>query len=51
LSREAAAKVALARIQQGNFSNIKGVGGGVYEYRIVFGPAYRIYFGKDGTCL
>ena len=34
LSREAAAKVAaaLARIQQGNFSNAKGVGSGVYEY-------------------
>ncbi len=39
---------ALARIQQGNFSNAKGVGAGVYEYRIDFGPGYRIYFGKDG---
>ena len=50
LNREAAAKVAaaLARIQQGNFSNAKGVGAGVYEYRIDFGPGYRIYFGKDG---
>ena len=50
LSREAAAKVAaaLARMQQGNLSNAKGVGAGVYEYRIDFGPGYRIYFGKDG---
>jgi len=50
LNREAAAKVAaaLARIQQGNFSNAKGVGAGVYEYRIDFGLGYRIYFGKDG---
>src|SRR5882724_12289752 len=50
LNREAAVKVAaaLARIQQGNFSNVKGVGAGVHEYRIDFGPGYRIYFGKDG---
>ncbi len=53
LNREAAAKVAaaLARIQQGNFSSAKGVGAGVYEYRIDFGPGYRIYFGKDGERL
>jgi putative addiction module killer protein len=53
LNREAAAKVAaaLARIQQGNLSNAKGVGAGVYEYRIDFGPGYRIYFGKDGDQL
>ncbi len=42
---------ALARIQQGNFSDAKGVGSGVYEYRIDFGPGYRIYFGKYGETL
>ncbi len=53
LNREAAAKVAaaLARIQQCNFFSAKGVGAGVYEYRIDFGPGYRIYFGKDGDTL
>ncbi|MGH9735385.1 MAG: type II toxin-antitoxin system RelE/ParE family toxin [Candidatus Acidiferrales bacterium] len=53
LNEEAATKVAasLARIQQGNFSNAKGVGAGVYECRIDFGPGYRIYFGKDGERL
>ena len=49
----AAAKVsiALARIEQGNFSSIRSVGTGVYEYKIDFGPGYRIYFGKDGELL
>jgi putative addiction module killer protein len=46
----ASAKIvrALSRIEQGNLSNIKGVGEGVLEYRIDFGPGYRIYFGRDG---
>ena len=49
----AAAKVtiALARMEQGNFSKVKGVGAGVFEYKIDFGPGYRIYFGKDGARL
>lgn len=53
LNREAAAKVAaaLARMQQGNFSNAKSVGAGVHEYRVDFGAGYRIYFGKDGERL
>jgi putative addiction module killer protein len=47
---QAAAKVATAleRIADGNLSNVKGVGGGVLEYRIDFGLGYRIYFGRDG---
>jgi putative addiction module killer protein len=39
---------AVLRIGLGNFSNVKGVGGGIFEYRISFGPGYRVYFGKDG---
>jgi len=42
---------ALARIQQGNLSNAKGIGGWCYEFRIDSGPGYRIYFGQDGDCL
>lgn len=53
LNAAAAARVATAiyRMEQGNFSNVKGVGAGVYEYRIDFGPGYRVYFGKDGDRL
>ena len=49
LNSTAAAKVTIAlyRLAQGNFSNVKGVGEGVYEYKIDFGPGYRVYFGKD----
>ena len=39
---------ALYRVGLGNFSNVKGVGAGVYECRISFGPGYRVYFGKEG---
>src|ERR1700730_2888374 len=53
LNAQAAAKVttSLTRLAQGNFSNVKGVGTGVFECRIDFGPAYRVYFGKDGERL
>ena len=49
----AAAKitVVLARIGHGNLSNVKGVGEGVLECRLDFGPGYRVYFGRDGDVL
>ena len=53
LDATAAAKVtvALVRIGQGNLSNVKGVGEGVLEYKLDFGPGYRVYFGRDGEAL
>ena len=50
LNSEAARRVtnALYRLGLGNFSNVRGVGSGVFECRIDFGPGYRVYFGKDG---
>lgn len=53
LNAAAAAKVAAALYQlaAGNFSNVKGVGSGVFERKIDFGPGYRVYFGKDGDRL
>ena len=51
LNAIAAAKVstALYRMELGNYSNVKSLGEGVYEYKIDFGPGYRIYFGQDGA--
>ena len=38
-------------MEHGNFSNVKGVGAGVLECRIDFGPGYRVYFGKEGDVM
>jgi putative addiction module killer protein len=53
LDAMAAAKItaAVARMEQGNLSNAKTVGEGALEYRIDFGPGYRVYFGRDGDVL
>src|ERR1700761_7968647 len=53
LDAQAAAKVnvAVTRIRLGSVSNVKGVGSGVFEFRLDYGPGYRIYFGKDGETL
>lgn len=53
LNVQAAVKVRtyVARMQNGNFSQAKSVGDGVFECRVDFGPGYRVYFGKDGDRL
>lgn len=53
LDRPAAIKVtvALERIAGGHTSAMKALGEGVSEYKIDFGPGYRIYFGWDGDRL
>lgn len=50
LPAPAAAKVtaAVLRMEQGKFSNVKPVGYAVSEYKVDFGPGYRVYFGRDG---
>jgi putative addiction module killer protein len=35
------------RIRLGNFGDCHGVGAGVEELRIEFGPGYRVYFGRQ----
>ena len=44
-------RTVIGRMGSGNLSNAKGVGRGVLEYRIDFGPGYRIYFGRDGDTI
>lgn len=52
LHAQAAAKVATAvtRLELGNTSSVKWVGS-IGEYRIDWGPGYRIYLAKDGEAL
>lgn len=49
----AAAKIsiALARLGEGNTSNLKSIGAGVFELRVHFGPGYRIYAGLQGATI
>ena len=39
------------RFEMGNLGDYKNVGSGVWEARVMFGPGYRIYFGKDGDSI
>ena len=50
LNADAAARITtvLYRMEQGNLSNAKSVGKGVFEYKLNYGPGYRIYLAKDG---
>ena len=50
LDAQAAAKVATAtlRLELGNTSNVKWIGT-IGEFRIDWGPGYRVYLGRDGT--
>ena len=39
------------RFEMGHLGDHKTVGSGVWEARVMFGPGYRIYFGKDGDAI
>lgn len=51
LDSQAAGKITtiLERMERGLTSNEKRLSGGISEYRIDFGPGYRIYFGREGN--
>lgn len=41
----------IERFYDGNFGDHKGVGAGVIETRVDFGPGFRVYYGRDGETL
>lgn len=43
----------LTRIENGNFGDCKPLtnAAGIWEFRINYGPGYRIYFGKQGNTI
>jgi putative addiction module killer protein len=48
IKTKAAIAARIGRLQSGNFSDSRSIGGGALENRIDFGPGYRIYYGISG---
>lgn len=44
-------RVRLDRVSLGNLGDCHGVGDGVQELRIDYGPGYRVYFGQVGSAI
>lgn len=44
-------RARLARAELGNLGDVEPVGSGVSEFKIDFGPGYRIYFSKRGNTI
>src|SRR4029453_12927495 len=51
LSVKARIQARVLRFETGNLGDHKSVGGGIWEARLMFGPGYRIYFGKQGRSM
>ncbi|HEX4584296.1 MAG TPA: type II toxin-antitoxin system RelE/ParE family toxin [Burkholderiaceae bacterium] len=51
--RQARARILarLERLELGNLGDCKSLRDGVSEFRIDWGPGYRVYFGRDGQTL
>ncbi len=41
----------VARVQNGNLGDVRGVGAGIHEIRLDFGPGYRLYFALAGQVI
>ncbi len=44
-------RMRLDRVSLGNLGNCRGVGDGVQELHIDYGPGYRVYFSQAGTAI
>jgi putative addiction module killer protein len=44
-------RARLARVRLGNMGDAHAVGAGVWEFRIDYGPGYRVYYARSGTTL
>lgn len=44
-------RARINRVRLGNFGDCRSVGEGVFEFRIDYGPGYRIYFAQEGEVL
>ena len=51
LKARAKIRVRLDRVSLGNFGDCHGVGDGIQELRINYGPGYRVYFAQEGTMI
>jgi putative addiction module killer protein len=41
-------RVGIDRLSLGSFGNCRGLGKGIFDLKINYGPGYRIYFGQEG---
>ena len=51
--RQAKVRIAdrLERVKLGNLGDHKTLGGGLLEFRITYGPGYRVYFSRPGNMI
>ncbi len=43
--------VLFKKIEQGNLGDHRPIGGGISEFRIDYGPGYRLYYKKKGSVI
>ena len=51
IKARATIRARIERVRLGNLGDCKGLGEGVFELRIPFGPGYRVYLGQDGPVI